>query len=75
MRASAKVMPPILSCSATTSEADAGGMVVETERPHRYPVTFYCHVTDGSKGAVWKMVSDMEVPVMQRCGTEFLHME
>jgi len=29
-----------------------GGMAVEAEPSHQYSITFCCHVTDGSKGAV-----------------------
>lgn len=72
MRASPEVMAPILLCWPTTLEADAGSKAVEAERPHQHPVIFYCHVTDDSKGAVWKMVFDH---VVQRCGREFFHME
>ena len=37
------------------SEADIGGMVDEAEPSHQYPVTFFfCHVTDGSREAVWQ---------------------
>jgi len=34
------------------SEADVGGMAVEVEPSHRYPIPFCCCVTDGSRGAV-----------------------
>jgi len=44
-------MPPILLCWHITSEADVGGMAVEAEHSHQYPVIFYCCVTDGSRGA------------------------
>ena len=36
-----------------TSEADGGGMAVEAESSHQYPVIFCCHATDGSRGVVW----------------------
>ena len=45
--------PPILWCWPT-SEADVGGMAVETESSHQYSLTFCCCVTDGSKEAVWQ---------------------
>ena len=32
------------------SEVDGGGMAVEAEPSHQYPVTFCCHATDGSRG-------------------------
>ena len=34
-------------------EADGGGMVVEVEPSHQYPITCCCHVTNGNTGAVW----------------------
>ena len=37
------------------SEVDAGGMAVEVEPSHQYSITCYCHVTDGSRGAVWQI--------------------
>ena len=36
-----------------TSEADGGGMAVEVEPFHQYPITCCCYVTDGSREAVW----------------------
>ena len=51
-RAAPKLMPPILLCWLMMSEADVGGMAVEVEPSNQYPVTFCCHVTDGSRGAV-----------------------
>ena len=53
MRAALRVMPPILLCWPTTSEANAGGMAVHTESSHQYSITCRCHVTDGSRGVVW----------------------
>jgi len=50
-----------------TSEADVGGMAVEAEPFHQYPITFCCCVTDGSRGTVWQMESDMEVHMKQVC--------
>ena len=38
----------------TTSEVDGGGVAVEVEPSHQYPITFCCCVTDGSRGAVWQ---------------------
>lgn len=43
-----RVMPPMLLSWPTKSEAYVGGMAVEDESPHQYPVTFCCHVTDVS---------------------------
>lgn len=57
----------------TTSEADVGGTAVECEPSHQYSITCCCRVTDGSRGAVWHMASDMEVRMKQRCVTELLH--
>jgi len=37
---------------ATTSEVDVGGMAVEVELSHQYPITCCCRVADGSRGAV-----------------------
>ena len=34
------------------SEADVAGMAVEFEPSHQYLITFYCCVTDSSRGAV-----------------------
>ena len=74
MRAAPKVMHPILLYQPKTSDANVGGMPVEVEHFHQCPVTCCC-VTGGSRGAVWQMVSDMEVHMKQRCVTEFLHVE
>jgi len=46
-------MPPTLRCWPMTSEADVGAMAVEAEPSHQYPVTFCCHETNGSRGAIW----------------------
>ena len=71
-RAAPKIMPPILLRWPTTSEVDAGVMAVETEPSNKYSITFCCCVTDGSRGKSYKMASDMEVQVKQRCVTDFL---
>ena len=47
MRAALKVVPPILLCWSTVSEADVGGMAIQVESSHKYPVKFYCCVRDG----------------------------
>ena len=53
MRTAPEVMPLILLHWHTTSETDGGGgMAVETESSCQYSITFCCHVTDGSRGAV-----------------------
>ena len=51
-RAAPKVMPPILLCWPTTSEADVGGMAVEVDPSRQYSVEFFCRATDDSRGAV-----------------------
>ena len=51
MRATLKIMPPVLLSWPMTSESDAGGMAVEVEPFHQYSIIFCCHVTDGSRGA------------------------
>jgi len=52
MRAAPEVMPFILLCWPTVSEADGGGAAGEGEGSHHYPVTFCCCVTGGSRGTV-----------------------
>ena len=52
MQAAPKVMPPVLLCEPTTSEADDGGMAVEVESSHQYSAICCCCVTDGSRGTV-----------------------
>jgi len=47
-------MPYILLFWPMTSEADAGGMVIEVEPSHQYSITFCCCATVGSRGAVWQ---------------------
>jgi len=54
---------------------DAGGIAVEVEPFHQYFVTFCCCVTDGSRGAVQQIVSDMEVQMKQRCVAEFFQVK
>ena len=73
-RAALKVMPPILVCCPTTSEADIGG-TVEVQPFDQYSITFCCPVTEGKKRQLDRMVSDVEVYMKQRCVTEFLHEE
>ena len=46
-------MPPMSWCWPTMSEADVGGMAVNAEPSHQYPVTCCCCVMDGSRGALW----------------------
>jgi len=75
MRVAPKLMPSILLCWPTTSEADVGDMAVEVEPSHQYSVKFCCCATDDSRGQSNKMVSDMEVHMKQRCVIEFFHVE
>ena len=50
MKAAPEVMLPILLCWPTT-EVGVGGMAVEVEPSHQYPITLLS-LTDGSRGAV-----------------------
>ena len=49
--AAPNVMPSILFCWLTTSEADIGGIAVKAETSQQYSFICCCHVTDGSRGA------------------------
>ena len=69
------VMPPILLYWSTKSEVDVGGTAVEVEPSHQYLLSVF---------AMWQMAGEwqsvimafgMEVCMMQRCFTEFLHVE
>jgi len=51
IRAAPKGILPIFLCWPTMSEADVGGMPVVEPSP-QYSITFCCHVTGGSRGAV-----------------------
>jgi len=51
-RTALEVMPPMLLCQPTTSEVDAGGVEVEDELFHQYPITSCCRVIDGNREAV-----------------------
>jgi len=66
-------MRPCLLCQPTASETDVGGMAVEVEPSSQYSIACCCCVIDGSRGALTKMPSDMEVCEKQRCVPEFLH--
>ena len=52
-RAALKVMSPIFLYWPTISEENVGGTAAEAECSHQYSITFCCHMTDGSRGAVW----------------------
>ena len=51
-RAASKVMPPVLLCWPTTSEAYVGGMAVEVDPSRQYSVNFFRRATDDRRGAV-----------------------
>ena len=51
IRDTLKVISPVLLYLSIVSEADVGGMAVETEHFCQYFITFYCRVTEGSRGA------------------------
>lgn len=51
-KAAQKIMPPILLCWPTTSEADVCGMTVEVEPYGQHSIPCCCRVTDGRRGAV-----------------------
>ena len=44
-RATLKLMPPILLCWPTTSEANVFDMAVEVEPSRQYSVKFWCRAT------------------------------
>jgi len=52
MRVASKLIPPVLLCWPTTSEADVGDMAVEVEPSCHYSVKFCCRATNESRGAV-----------------------
>jgi len=52
MKAGPKVIPPVIIWRPMKSEAEVSGMAVEVESSYQYSITFYCHLTDGSRGAV-----------------------
>ena len=53
------------------SEVDVGGMAVGVESSHQYSIISCCCVMDGNRGAFYKIASDMEVHMKQRCVNEF----
>ena len=53
-RTALKVMSSISLCCPTKSESDIGDMAVDNEPSHQYPITFYCLVTNSSRGTVWQ---------------------
>ena len=48
-----RTAPKVLLFWFMASEADVGGMPVVEPSP-QYSITFCCHVTGGSRGAVWQ---------------------
>ena len=52
IRAALKIMPPILRCWPTMSQAGFAGTVVDVEPSWQYSITFCSRVTDGSRRAV-----------------------
>jgi len=47
-------VPPTLLYRPLTSEADVGGTAIEVKPSHQYSSTLCCHVTFGSRRAVWE---------------------
>jgi len=71
------VLPPILLFWPMTSEVDVGGMAVEDEPSHQYPITCGCVWQVSAEGQSDKMASEMEAQMKQRCVTPpcVLHVE
>jgi len=46
--------PVHYTLSRTICSGANGGMAVEPEHSHQYPVTFCCHMTDSSRWAEWQ---------------------
>jgi len=57
MMAARKVIPPILLCWPTTSEADGGGMAIAAEPSHQHPVHFVTVQQMAAEGQLDKMAS------------------
>ena len=68
-----EVIPPILFCWSTTSEANVDDMAEEVESSHRYPILFCSQMA--AEGQSDRMVFDAEVHMKQKYVIEFLHME
>jgi len=51
-RVASKLMPSVLLCWPTMSEADVNDMAVEVEPSCQYSIKFCCRATDDSRGAV-----------------------
>ena len=67
-------MPPILLCWPTVSEVKDGGMAVDVEPPTNIPL----HVAVwqmAAEGQSDKVITDMEVCMKRKRGTEFLPVE
>ena len=72
MKATAKMMFPVLLRWPTMSETDVGGMAVEVEPSHQYSITYCCGCQVAADRQSDKMASNVEVCMKQRCGIEFL---
>lgn len=73
MRVAPKVTSPVLLYRHMMSEADVGGMLLETEPSNQYSTIFWCHGADGRRGADVTKQYLQEVHMEQRCGIELLH--
>jgi len=72
------IMPLVSLCCPITSDAGIGGVAAEVGRSHQYSSTPFHIVTVwqmAAEGQSDKMVSDMEVDMKQRKGSELLHVE
>ena len=47
-------VPPGMVTQPPPWAAPVDGTAVEAEPFHKFSITFFCHVTDGSRGAVWQ---------------------
>jgi len=73
-RASPKVTPPIL-LYCPVSEADVGGMAVESESSISIPLHFVAVEQMAAEGQSDRLVSDVEAHMEQRRVPQFLHVE
>ena len=70
---SLKVLSPVLLCSLVRSKADVGGMAVEVEPFHQYPITYDAVWQMATEGQSDRMASDMEV-CMKKEGSHWIHL-
>ena len=75
MRDAPKAVPPILLCWPTMSEVDIGCMAVEVEPSHHLPLHSVAVQQTSAEGQSDKMRSDMEMHMVQRRVTAFLHVK